>query len=309
MDYLIYVTTIALFHLGLVASLDLVIGRTGLFSMSHAGFFGIGAYTLALLTTKAGWPFLLAALVASLVTAAATLLVSVPSLRVRDDYLVVTTLGLQLILVEMANNLELTGANNGVSNIGSPFGLASQVAEFFLVLGLVAAVLGVYALVVDSPFGRTLNLIRTDEYAAAAMGRDVRAAKITVFGISGAMAGLLGAFYAAYLNYINPQYFEILLVITLLTMLIVGGLGKLAGVLIGTAVMTAVPEIFRQLGSGPTISAVVQILFGATLLAVLLIRPEGLASLLPGRNPRGFAAQPASGNRPAGDAASDTLSS
>lgn len=289
MDYLLYVVTIGLINMGLVFSLDLVIGRTGLFSMSQAGFFGIGAYTTALLTTDAGWPFLPSALVAALLTAVATLLVSVPSLRVRDDYLVVTTLGLQLILVEVANNLQVTGANNGISNIPAAFGLQSRWTELVLVVVVVAFVGLLYALVVDSPLGRTLNLVRTDEYAAAALGRSVRSVKVLVFAISGGMAGLLGAVYASYLNYVNPQYFEITLVITLLTMLIVGGVSRFAGVVIGTVVMTAVPELFRQIGSGPTLSAVVQILFGVTLIVVLLLRPAGLASLLPGRSRRAFA--------------------
>ncbi|MBN8993461.1 MAG: branched-chain amino acid ABC transporter permease [Rhizobiales bacterium] len=226
MDYYLFVMTLALINLALVLSFDLVIGWAHLFSLAHAGFVGVGAYSVAILSTRYGWPMPICIGAGTFLAAVFTMVVSIPAARVRDDYLVVATLGLQMILTSYAVNSQFTGGDAGVANVPSLFGVDSRWGKLGISAVFVAAVAIVYLRLVRSSFGRSLHIIREEEVTAKSMGRNVFAIKVSVFLISGALAGFVGGFYASFLNYVSADFFNIFVTVQLLTMLIVGGMAS-----------------------------------------------------------------------------------
>jgi len=282
MEYLLHVLVLAAIYTILAASLDLLAGRTGLVSVAHAAFYGLGAYSAALLALHTGVPFLLSVPLGMLLAIVASLVVSLTSIRLHDDYFVIATFAFQMILFAVFNNLiGVTRGPLGISGIPRPafFGWTIQSTFGFALLAAVLA--GVAYLVVDrianGPLGRVLLAIREDEIFASGLGKDTFKVKATVFAVSGALAASAGSLYAHYATYIDPKNFTVAESILVISMVIVGGAGSRWGPLIGAVLLVCLPEALRFVGLPNAVAANLrQILYSTFVLVAMIIRPRGL---------------------------------
>ncbi len=255
---------------------DVILGRAGMFDMGHAVYFGIGAYVTAILNTTLNVPILLTLPLAMLLAAAAGALLSAPLIRLRGDYLLVATIGFNAIFVlAMQNNPGgITGGSDGITGIGVPslFGLQleSQSAMFWLDWVLLGLVLLVMRNLDTCEFGRALRYLKQDELAASTLGVDARKVKTLAFALGAALAGLAGTLFAVQLSTVSPSSFVFTESVTLFAIVIVGGQGSIPGVLLGTALMFVVPQIFRGLAEYR------YFVFGIAMIAVMVLRPQGL---------------------------------
>ncbi|SIQ88489.1 MULTISPECIES: branched-chain amino acid ABC transporter permease [Acidiphilium] len=255
---------------------DVILGRAGMFDMGHAVYFGIGAYVTAILNTTLNVPILLTLPLAMLLAAAAGALLSAPLIRLRGDYLLVATIGFNAIFVlAMQNNPGgITGGSDGITGIGVPslFGLQleSQSAMFWLDWVLLGLVLLVMRNLDACEFGRALRYLKQDELAASTLGVDARKVKTLAFALGAALAGLAGTLFAVQLSTVSPSSFVFTESVTLFAIVIVGGQGSIPGVLLGTALMFVVPQIFRGLAEYR------YFVFGIAMIAVMVLRPQGL---------------------------------
>ena len=282
MDYLLHILILINIYIILVVSLDLIAGYTGLLSIAHAAFYGIGAYATALLSIHFQTNFLFNMLFGVVGAAALGIIIAFPSLRIHDDYFVIATFGFQMIVYSVLNNwVELTRGPLGIPGIpvASLFGLAFDSHWRFLVLSAIFASLA-YLLVrklVNSPYGRVLKAIREDEVFAESLGKNVNSYKIQVFVIGGALASVAGNLYAHYVTFIDPTSFTILESILVISMVIIGGAGSLRGPVIGAVVLVILPEALRFVGLPSSVAANVrQIFYGGLLVLMMLYRPQGL---------------------------------
>jgi branched-chain amino acid transport system permease protein len=255
---------------------DVILGRAGMFDMGHAVYFGIGAYVTAILNTTLNVPILLTLPLAMLLAAAAGALLSAPLIRLRGDYLLVATIGFNAIFVlAMQNNPGgITGGSDGITGIGVPslFGLQleSQSAMFWLDWVLLGLVLLIMRNLDTCEFGRALRYLKQDELAASTLGVDARKVKTLAFALGAALAGLAGTLFAVQLSTVSPSSFVFTESVTLFAIVIVGGQGSIPGVLLGTALMFVVPQIFRGLAEYR------YFVFGIAMIAVMVLRPQGL---------------------------------
>ena len=262
-------------NITLAVSLNLINGYTGQFSLGHAGFMAIGAYSAAMLTTTLGpgllpvlggqgWLlFALALAAGGLVAALAGLVVGVPSLRLKGDYLAIVTLGFGEIIRVVLQNIDAVGGPRGL--IGIP-----AYANLFWAYGLAAvAVYTVWALV-NSTYGRGFVAVADDEVAAEAMGINSTRYKITAFLIGAFFAGLAGGVYAHFKQYIAPQGFGFDKSIEIVVMVILGGMGRMVGVIIAAVLLTLLTETLRQFGD------LRMILYSLLIIVLMIARPQGL---------------------------------
>lgn len=281
MNYLWHVLIMISIYAVLAASLNLVAGYTGLLSLCHAAFYGIGAYSTTLFMMEAGLGFFPAMVLAAVATALLSLLIAVPSLRLRGDYFVLATLGFQVIVFTVLYNwVGLTRGPYGITGIPVPslFGLsADSVFRYFLFSWLLAGVcLGMIRALVRSPFGRLLRAVRDDEIAAAALGKNVPRIKTTAFALGAAFASIPGALFAGYMRYIDPTSFTLTESIFILSMVVIGGAGSLGGPIVGAAFMVLLPEILRFLHMPDAVAANMrQIIYGLLLIVLMRLRPQG----------------------------------
>jgi branched-chain amino acid transport system permease protein len=299
MEYLQHILVMVAFYAILAASFNLLIGFAGLFALSQAAFFGVGAYTTAILATRLGLPFPLPIIAGVVLTAAVGMLVALPALRIGGDHLVIVTLALQIIVIAiMVNWRSVTGGTDGISAIpkivlwGTPLDTPAR----FLPLALAAAVacLAVAWRLAKSPFARAVRAMRENEQAVQAVGKNVVAIKLTVFAVSAALAAVAGGFYAHYISYVSAETFTLDLTIYILAMVILGGTGNLWGSVLGAVLLTALPELLKFVALPPDIADKSrQILYGLTLIAILLLRPQGLLGEIPTRRRRIASAAPA----------------
>ena len=266
----------------LASSLNLIAGYTGLLSICQAAFYGVGAYTAALMSLKTGSPFLVNLVLAMIVSGILGALVGVPSLRIRDDYFVIASFAFQVIAFSVMNNwVSFTAGPMGLPGIPQPkiFGwVISSHWEFLLLSGfLTAVVLWVCSRIVRSPFGRVLMSIREDEVFALAAGKNIAAYKVLVFVIGAAMASVAGVIYAHYISFIDPTSFTVMESIFIISIVIIGGAGSFWGPVVGAVVLVTLPEALRFIGMPSSIAANMrQILYGAALVACMMWRPQGL---------------------------------
>lgn len=282
MDYLLHILILINIYIILVVSLDLVAGYTGLLSIAHAAFYGIGAYSTALLSLHFQTNFLFNMLFGILGAALLGIVIAFPSLRIHDDYFVIATFGFQMIVYSVFNNwVALTRGPLGIPGIpvASLFGLAIDSHWKFLLLSGIFALLACLLVrkLVHSPYGRVLRAIREDEVFAQSLGKNVNSYKIQVFVIGGALASMAGNLYAHYVTFIDPTSFTILESILVISMVIIGGAGSLAGPVIGAAVLVILPEALRFVGLPSSVAANMrQIFYGSLLFLMMLYRPQGL---------------------------------
>jgi branched-chain amino acid transport system permease protein len=282
MDYLLHILILINIYIIVGISLNLVAGYTGLLSLSHAGFYGVGAYTAALLSLKLGLSFLLTIPAAILVAAFVGLLIGWPSLRIRDDLFVITTFGFQIILFQIMNNwMELTHGPLGLPGIPQPEVFGYRISSHIDFLGLSVLLASLVYLVArrltDSPFGNVLRAIREDELFAQSLGKNVSFYKVSVFAIGAGLSAIGGAIYAYYITFIDPTSFTIMESIFMLSIVIVGGAGRLGGSIIGAVLLVSIPELLRFVDIPNAIAANMrQILYGGLLVAFMMFRPKGI---------------------------------
>lgn len=297
-SYLVFFACVVLI-LGLVVlGLNLQWGFTGLFNAGVVGFYAIGAYTHAILTAapapghlgNLGWHWTLGLAGAMAVTAAAAWAIGALTIRLRGDYLAITSFGIAVtIQLVTLNWSELTGGPNGLTRLGRPlaslFGTPAAFNLAYLVLLAALVALAYWGLerMLRSPWGRVLRAIREDEIAAVALGKSARRFRLEAFVIGSTLMGLAGALYAGFIGFISPFDFLPILTFQAWAMLIVGGSGNNRGALLGALVVWSiwtlagiivtklVPPAHAAQGA-----AVQVILIGAALVAVLLLRPRGL---------------------------------
>ncbi len=272
--YLLHLAILAGIYIILAVSLNLIIGYAGQVSLGHAAFFGIGAYASTLASLNWHFPFLLAALAAMLFTGIWGLGLGLPTLRLKEDYLAIVTLGFGVIVDLVMRNLEITGGPDGIVGIPSPviLGLSFRPPSLYLLLvglGVALTLLFTY-LLVNSYHGRALRAIRDHETTAQVMGINSPAYKVAIFVLSAALAGLAGSLFAHYLKHINYESFGLHTSILILCMVVVGGMGSVAGSVVGAIILTALPETLRQF------QAYQDLIYGGLLVALLVWRPQGL---------------------------------
>jgi branched-chain amino acid transport system permease protein len=282
MEYILHILILICIYSILSFSLDLLTGHTGLLSIAHAGFYGIGAYSSALVSTRFGAPFFLSLIVGMFVAGLLSFVVSLPSLRLHDDYFVIATFGFQIIIFSVFNNwVELTRGPAGITGIPKPdiMGMTFRSPLQFLIL---AGILSVLACLVTrqlstSPFGRVLRAIREDEVFVKALGKNTLRFKVTVFAVSATLAALAGSLYAHYVSYIDPTSFTVMESILIISMVIIGGAGSKYGPLLGVIILVVMPEALRFMGLPSSVAAAMrQMTYGVLLVVMMIVRPRGL---------------------------------
>jgi branched-chain amino acid transport system permease protein len=272
--YLLHLAILAGIYIILTVSINLIIGYAGQVSLGHAAFYGIGAYTSALVALNWHFPFPLAILSAVVVAGACGLALGLPTLRLKEDYLAIVTLGFGVIIDLVFLNLEITGGPDGLAGIPSPqfLGVSFRPPGLYLILVAMALLLVLvftYRLV-SSYHGRALRAIRDHEVTAQVMGINTPAYKIIIFTLAAGLAGLAGSLYAHYITFINPESFGLHTSILILTMAVLGGMGSIAGSVLGAVILTALPEALREFQSYQ------DLVYGALLVGLLILRPEGI---------------------------------
>jgi branched-chain amino acid transport system permease protein len=283
-DYLVSQLTFVLIYSIIGLGLMLLSGFTGQFSIGHAAFMGVGAYTQAVLT-NGGWPFPLALACAGGLSAIVGIVIGVPALRVKGIYLGIATLAFGFIVEEgLARWESVTGGNAGM-HVKSPdlFGwkLDTGVEFYFLCLALtVIATLAILNLL-RSPTGRAFVAIRDSEISAQSMGIHLSRYKTLSFALSAALAGIGGALYAHQIKFLSPEQFGIIQSIDLLLMVVIGGLGSVHGAFLGAIFLITMPQLIamgkdylpESVGQSPGLQAVV---YGVVLVAFVMFEPHGL---------------------------------
>ncbi len=283
MNYWANVVNIILIYSILGISLNLVLGFSGMISMAHAVYFGIAAYTVALLTTDLGMGFMFAAVIAIALTGLFAAITAFPALRVRDEYLILLTLALQMIASGILDGwVSVTGGPSGIPGI-PPIEIGSltlfdptQLLPALLLVTLVVFLIA--SRITHSPFGRALKAMRENESAAIAAGKNVISLKVIVFGVSGVIAGIAGALFASAQGFIDPLSFNLDTSILAIALVALGGAANLYGTLVGAVLILGLPEVltFFDIGSTDVVSASRGIIFGLLLMLFARFRPQGL---------------------------------
>ena len=319
-------------YLLLALGLNVVIGFAGLLDLGYAAFFAIGAYTYAMLASEHGvvtplhvgihYPFWVVLIVAAFVAASFGVILGAPTLRLRGDYLAIVTLGFGEIVPRVFRNAETwTSGVNGISALDKPqlplwvqgpwsgdpvslvqnFEIVSPLAFYVIMVILVVICVVLVRNLHDSRLGRAWMAVREDEVAAAAMGVNTTAMKLFAFAIGAAFSGFAGTFYGAKLSLVSPENFGFSVSITVLIMVVLGGMGNIPGVMLGSLLIYYViffllpqlPNVGTQLtsaiglgflnqpsgdypGLGEFLSRLKFLVFGLILVVVMLVRPEGL---------------------------------
>jgi branched-chain amino acid transport system permease protein len=282
MEYLLHILLIAGIYVILTLSLNLIVGYTGLPALGHAAFSCIGAYTSSLLALNMGLSPWIGLMIGACVAALSGAIIGYPAVRLKGDYLALATFGLGVIVYSIAKNwVSLTRGPMGLPGIPgfSVFGFQLSEIWSYLLLVLVFVMLTIFVInrIVDSPFGRILRSIREDEIASEALGKDTTRHKLLVFIIGAFFAGIAGSLYAHYITFIDPSSFTVMESITILLMVIFGGMGSISGSVVGAVILVIFPELLRFLGMPSAIAAPMrQMIYGLLLIVLMLKRPQGI---------------------------------
>lgn len=282
MEYLLHILVITGIYVILVLSLNLVVGYTGLAALGHAAFSCVGAYVSSLLALNYGLSPWLGLPIGACTAAILGIFIGAPSLRVKGDYLALATFGLGVIVYSVAKNwVSVTRGPMGLPGIlgFSVFGIQISEVWTYLILVVIFVLLTYIVIrrIVNSPFGRILRGIREDEIATLAMGKDINKYKIIVFVIGAFFAGIAGSLYAHYITFVDPSSFTVIESITILLMVVFGGMGSLGGSFIGAAVLVIFPELLRFIGMPSSVAAPLrQMIYGLLLIVLMLKRPQGI---------------------------------
>jgi len=275
-DYWRSVAVVAGIYVILGLSLNVIVGYAGLFQLGHAAFYGIGAYTAAILNIHYKIPILALLPVSAVVAGLIAFFLVRPILHLRGDYLAIVTIGFgEIVRIALKNDvLGITGGPNGLSGIDRPmlFGyrFKSPLDYYYLVWILVLLSIFAFRRLENSRLGRAWNYVREDELAAEAMGIDTVKVKLAAFVIGSAWAGLAGVLYASRYRVISPENFTFLESVIMFSIVVLGGTGSIPGIFVGTMGMVVLPEIFRPLRDWR------DAWLGVAMVVMMIIRPAGL---------------------------------
>jgi branched-chain amino acid transport system permease protein len=287
MEYLLHLLILVGIYVMLSQSLALSAGFGGMISLAHAGFYGVGAYTAALLAVNYQLPFLVTLPAAMLLSGALALVVSAIALRTIDDYFIICTLGIQVVVFSLMNNwMSLTHGPLGIPGIPALtlFGIAIESKWAFLLLTIVLAALVFLLLkyLTGSSFGRTLRSLSEDEIFTQSLGKNVYLNKVMAFTLSAMMAAIPGVLYAHYISYIDPTSFTVDESIFILSIVIIGGMQNLWGSAIAAAFLVFLPEVLRFVGMPNSIAANMrQIIYGGVLIFMMFRYSKGFSKNTP----------------------------
>jgi len=264
----------------LATSFNLIIGFAGLMSIAHPIFFALGAYGSGLLVRDLGVPIALGLIGGMVIAGLASIALSLPSLRVSGDYLVIASIGFQLGLLQIIKNVEFTGGPGGFSNIAPLFTIHGPGFLFGAAALAWACALGSVLLVrwlVGGAYGQAITAMRDDEEAFASLGRGAVRIKVTLFAIACAIAGLAGGLYAHNYQFVAPEQFDIVASATILTTVVVGGLRTVWGPMCGAILLQLLPQAIHFLELPSSITGPLQgLIFTGLVLTFLFVRPNGL---------------------------------
>jgi branched-chain amino acid transport system permease protein len=293
MNYILHLIIYLNIYAILAMSLNLVVGYCGLLTLAHAGYFAIGAYTYALTSLKLGWNFLPAAGLGIAISGVMSLAVSLSAWRFKGDFFVMMSLAAQALLFSLYHNwfdsgaeigsiTNLTNGPLGITGIPKPNILGMQFSSIGSIALLSVALTGGCSLfswlLISSPWGRLLKVMRDSELAARGLGKNTRLAKLQAFAIACGMAALAGTLYSAYVNYIDPSAATLDESILMVCMVLVGGVGNFRGPLIGAMLLILIPEALRFVAIPSAIAANVRLMiYGLLLIGMMHFRPQGLA--------------------------------
>ncbi|MBI5410314.1 MAG: branched-chain amino acid ABC transporter permease [Nitrospirae bacterium] len=274
-DYYTDIAILAGIYIILALGVNIVIGFSGLLHLGFAAFYGIGAYSNALLTTSLGLDFWSALVLTLPLTSLAGFLLAFPSLRLRGDYLAIVTLGFGEIIRLVLNNWDsVTRGPNGISNIPSPVLLGFEIGRlthyYYLVFGFVLIAAFVVKRVQRSRTGRAWLAIREDETAAESMGINTRKYKYMALTFGAFWAGLAGALFASKMHFVSPESFTFMESVFVVCMIILGGLGSVPGVILGSLILVLLPELLRDFQLYRMLA------LGVGLVLMMIFRPDGL---------------------------------
>ena len=280
--YLIHLGILIGIYVILATSLNLAMGFTGLLNLGHIAFFGIGAYTSALLT-MAGVPFIVAFFLAGILAALFGFLLVLATRNLKGDYLGLATLGFGFVVYSIFLNWTgLTRGPLGIPGIPKPslltWTIQSNTEYLFFVLLVTALTLLLLWILTGAPYGRVLEAVRDDEIAAKVLGKNVSKLKCQAMGISAFFAGIAGSLFAHYITYIDPSSFFLSDMVLLLTIVMIGGLASLRGSVVATVIILLIPEALRFVAlPSSMIGSMRQMMYALLLIVILLYRPRGFS--------------------------------
>jgi len=282
MDYILHLLIIVALYIPFALSLNLIVGHSGVLSIMHAAFYGLGAYATAILTKFYDVPFFSSMIIGAFVSAVIASLVAYSLKKVKGDYYALASIGLSVIMYSLFMNLEgITRGPFGIFGIARPslFGYSFTSIVSFLLFAIVIAGLSasILHILTRTHFGRVLHAIREDEDVLIPFLYNVNKYKMTVFALGAVFASISGSLYASYISFIDPSSFTLNESIFLLTVIILGGLASTRGVIAGVVVLTLLPEVLRFIGLPNEIAAQTRvILYGLALIYLMYKRPVGL---------------------------------
>jgi branched-chain amino acid transport system permease protein len=277
MEYILHILIFISLYTILSQSLTLTAGYSKLLSLAHAGFYGIGAYTSAILSINYGWGFLPSLLLALLITGVIALVISAISIRTIDDYFIVCTLGIQIIFFSIFNNWQgFTNGPLGIPNIPdiSIFGWLIDSKWEFLIVSSFFTLLIWWLLnnITQSSFGKVLLALSEDEIFTTSLGKNVSKAKITSFTLGAIFSSIAGVLYAHYISYVDPTSFTIDESIFILSIVIIGGMKKMKYIFLATLFLFVLPEILRFVNFPNSVASnLKQITYGIALIVVIFL--------------------------------------
>jgi branched-chain amino acid transport system permease protein len=277
-SFAIYIASLALVYVMLSVGLSIALGYAGQVNLAQAACFGMGSYTTAVLTLKYGFGFWGAFPLSIVAGALLGLVVSIPSLRVQSHYLGIVTLGLAVSFTAILTNWSLTGQAIGLPGVQGPtlpgVNLGDQHNYYYLLLAAATVLFALALLIVSTSLGRRFKALRDDHVAAAHSGVEVPAYRMIAFGVSGAYAGVAGAFYAGMVHYVSPDTYSLAIMFLLLAMVIMGGRDSIYGAALGAVVLIVVRQEFQSF------QRYQQIAYGTLIVATVVFAPSGLAGLV-----------------------------
>jgi branched-chain amino acid transport system permease protein len=276
-SYVIQLLNIGVLNAIVVLGLNFATGWTGQINFGQAAFYGLGAYTTAI-ATKAGLPWIATPFLSIVIVIVASLMLGLPTLRLRTYYLAMTTIGFgEIIRLIIVHWEPVTGGTSGLRAIPGVsvfgFGPQGQTQHYYLLIAMLALALLTATRIRNSALGRAMIATKDSEIAAEQSGVDTTRIKLLAFMIGAVYAGLAGCLYASSIRFISPDSFSAIQAILLMTMLIVGGMGSIVGCVIGAVALTILPEALRFLGQWYLV------LYGLGVIVVIVLAPGGLASL------------------------------
>ena len=257
-------------------SQDIVLGKAGMFDMGHAIFFGLGAYISAIMNTVFDIPILWAIPVVIILSAIISILMALPTIHLRGDYLLVVTIGFNIIFEQVIKNnvFGVTGGPNGIFGIERPsilgFEFSSDTSIYYLSLFVLILILIMIKNLETSAIGRAFHYLRLDNLAAQCVGINTKYYRLFAFALGASIASVAGVLFAVQYTVISPESFNFLQSVLFFTIVIVGGMSSIPGVLLGTFVMFVLPEIFRDFNTYR------YLVFGVMMILTMILRPEGI---------------------------------